>query len=318
MNKVKNKNQRILYIYTKLTTGQVVNKQELAEYFGVTAKSIQRDIEDVREYLETNVDILGFSATIEYDRFKNGYFMNDGTKVGLTSIEILALSKILIDSRAFTKAEIIELIEKLIAHNPANNDRMFINKVLSNELFHYQELQHKQIYKEYLWQIAEAMQEQRCIRIHYKKENHNELIYRKLQPVGLTFSEYYFYLIAFIVIDDGDEDCKDVDEMYPIIYRVDRIRKVDTLDEHFRIQYKDRFQEGEFRKRIQFMQGGKLEKIQFDFNGESLEAVLDRLPTARVINESNGIYTIAAETYGRGIDMWIRSQGERIQNYIRR
>lgn len=35
-------------------------------------------------------------------------------------------------------------------------------------------------------------------------------------------------------------------------------------------------------------------------------------------NESNSVYTISAETYGRGIDMWIRSQGERIENYIRK
>ena len=38
-----------------------------------------------------------------------------------------------------------------------------------------------------------------------------------------------------------------------------------------------RFQDGEFRKRIQFMQTGMLVKIKFYYNGPSLEAVLDRV-----------------------------------------
>ncbi len=317
-NVINDKTQRILHIYTQLTTGCIINKTELANYFNVNPKSIQRDIEDVREYLERNVDILGFSATIEYDRLRKGYFMNTGTRNGLTNTEILALSKILINSRAFTKSEVIELIGKLMEYGVEKKDREFIHKVLSNEMYHYQELQHKKVFKEYLWQIAVAIQKQKCIYISYKKENDTYMTYRKLQPVGLTFSEFYFYLIAFIVKDGQDESCKDIDEMYPIIYRVDRIRELNILDEHFAAKYKDRFQEGEFRKRIQFMQGGKLDRIQFEFKGESLEAVLDRLPTARVITGCNGVYTITAETYGRGIDMWVQSQGNRITNYIRR
>ncbi len=318
MNPTNDKIERVLHIYTKLSNGQVVNKNDLATYFNVTSKSIQRDIEDVREYLERNIDTLGVSSTIEYDRSRKGYFMNVGARSGLTNTEILALSKILIDSRAFTKAEVTELIEKLMANGIDKEDKTFIHKMLSNEMFHYQELQHKKIFKEHLWTIAEAMQKQKCISIYYKKENLDTLTYRKLQPVGLTFSEFYFYLIAFIVKDDQDESCKDIDEMYPIIYRVDRIQELNILEEHFVINYKDRFQEGEFRKRIQFMQGGKLDKIKFDFRGESLDAVLDRLPTAKVIGEKEGVYTITAETYGRGIDMWIRSQGERIENFVRK
>ena len=47
--------------------------------------------------------------------------------------------------------------------------------------------------------------------------------------------------------------------------------------------YKDRFKEGEFLNKIQYMYTGELVKIQFKFRGRSLEAILDRLPTANVI-----------------------------------
>lgn len=77
----------------------------------------------------------------------------------------------------------------------------------------------------------------------------------------------------------------------------------------------ERFEEGEFRKRIQFMYGGRLRKVRFKYSGESVEAVLDRLPTARVLGEEDGIYLVEAEVFGKGIDMWVRSQGELITDY---
>ena len=87
------------------------------------------------------------------------------------------------------------------------------------------------------------------------------------------------------------------------------------LAERFKIPYADRFEEGEFRKRIQFMYGGELRKIRFRYRGVSVEAVLDRLPTARILREEDGAYVIEAEVYGKGVDMWVRGQGEDITDY---
>lgn len=55
-----------------------------------------------------------------------------------------------------------------------------------------------------------------------------------------------------------------------------------TSDEHFRIQYKYRFQEGEMRKRIQFMYGGEQRRVRFEYTAPSVEVVLDRLSTAKI------------------------------------
>ena len=127
------------------------------------------------------------------------------------------------------------------------------------------------------------------------------------------FSEYYFYVTAFIDDEDVKEDFDVLNDAYPTIYRIDRIKKYKILDEHFHIPYANRFEEGEFRKRIQFMYGGKLQKVRFTYSGNSVEAVLDRLPTAVIENEQDGIYTISAEVFGKGIEMWLRSQGDMVK-----
>ena len=85
------------------------------------------------------------------------------------------------------------------------------------------------------------------------------------------------------------------------------------LEKHFHIPYNERFEEGEFRKRIQFMYGGKLQRVTFKYSGLNVEAVLDRLPTAKILSYENGIYTISAEVFGKEIDMWLRSQGDVVE-----
>ena len=81
----------------------------------------------------------------------------------------------------------------------------------------------------------------------------------------------------------------------------------------FQIPYADRFKDGEFRRRVHFMYPGPLRRVTFTYSGPSVEAVLDRLPTAKVLEEKEGIYTITAEAFGIGIDMWLGSQGDRVK-----
>ena len=64
-----------------------------------------------------------------------------------------------------------------------------------------------------------------------------------------------------------------------------------------------------------FHVAGKLRTIRFEFSGPSVQAVLDKLPTARII-ERLGCkkYLIKAEVYGDGIKMWLLSQGTWIKD----
>ena len=137
-----------------------------------------------------------------------------------------------------------------------------------------------------------------------------KLVTRRVQPVGIMFSEYYFYLTAFL---EDKEHFENPDDLFPTIYRIDRIRSFQVLEEHFQVPYRERFEEGEFRKRVQFMYGGRLERIRFRYTGLFLEAVLDRLPTAEVVAQDESGWTLSAEIFGKGIEMWLRSQGEYVQ-----
>ena len=61
------------------------------------------------------------------------------------------------------------------------------------------------------------------------------------------------------------------------------------------------------------MYGGKLQRVTFKYTGTDVDAVLNRLPTAIILDEEDGAYTINAEAFGSGIDMWLRSQGNNVR-----
>lgn len=85
------------------------------------------------------------------------------------------------------------------------------------------------------------------------------------------------------------------------------------MEERFTLPYANRFQEGEFRKRVQFMYAGSLERIRFRYTGKSVDAILDRLPTAKILSQEEHSFDIEAEVFGKGIVMWLLSQGERVE-----
>ena len=307
--------ERVLSIYTKLINGDIVRKPEFALKYGVNERSIQRDIEDIRTYLEREGAASGALNSVIYDRAEKGYRLQQIYKIKLTNSEILSICKILLDSRAFTKKEMESMLQKLIDCCVPKENQKLVTDLIRNEQFHYIEPHHKSVFIDKMWEIGQAIHSNQYIEIRYQGIQGSTVKTRKLKPLAIMFSEYYFYLAAFIDDDRVKENFNVINDAFPTIYRIDRIQGLKVLDEKFHIPYKDRFEEGEFRKRIQFMYGGKLRKVRFKYTGYSVEAVLDRLPTARIESEEDGAYIISAEVFGDGIDMWLRSQGKFIEKY---
>ena len=308
-----NKVGRVLQLYAKFADGYVISKAEEAAAYGVNERSIQRDIEDIRSFLDEDSLRTGIQNTIVYDRKRRGYRLESLYKLRLTNSEILALCKILLDSRAFTKPEMVEMLDKLVSCCVPESNQKLIRELIRNEEFHYVEPRHRTVFIDTMWELGQAIRETRYIEIDYFRVSDKKNVRRKLQPVAIMFSEYYFYLTAFIDDEDVRKGFDVLNDAFPTIYRIDRIQSLRVLDERFHIPYTSRFEEGEFRKRIQFMYGGRLQKVRFRYKGPDIDAILDRLPTAEVLDADQGVYTVEAEVFGKGIDMWLRSQGSFVE-----
>lgn len=294
---------RLLLLREELDKGKNINKEEIKRKFDIDDKTFQRDIDFLRAFYTENINP---EIEIKYNKKKNGYIL-ENNKDRFRNEEILAISKILLESRAFCKDELDELLRKLRLLSEEDEMKQ-VKEMIKNEKFNYVPLKHGKKLLDLIWELSKYITRQEIISINYTTKEGKSKVHR-IKPVSIMFSEYYFYIVSFMAdkfVEDG-----------PTIFRIDRIKKLQGIGENFEVPYLNRFEDGEFRKRVQFMLSGKLHTVKFEYTG-ILEVVQDRLPTAEVVEEiklDDGTkkYVITAEVYGKGIDMWLKSQGDKVK-----
>lgn len=277
-------------------------------------RSIQRDFEHIRSFLAERASADGTDQRhLVYSKEKKGYLLSGERGSLMTNSEILAVSKILLESRAFTRGEMEDILDKLIMGCVPLNNIKLVTELIANEKHHYVELHHQSHIQDKLWDLGKAIQKCRLLEITYHKQvSSKEIVKRMVEPMAVLFSEYYFYLNAYIVEPDREGNYKEKYN-FPTIFRIDRIVEYHETEETFHVTYADRFEEGEFRKRVQFMYAGELQHLRIRYTGRNVEAILDRLPTAEVVKKEECGYIVEAEVYGKGIIMWLLSQGDNVE-----
>lgn len=304
---------RLLYMYSRLVDGKMLYKKEEAQRFGCSLRSIQRDIEDLRSFLHEQNEASGLVQDLVYNQKLGAYQLVPPSRNLLSNEEVFATLKILLESRAFTKNELYPILDKLIDCCIPKTEQQRVSELIGNEKLLYVEPQHQDKFLKKMWELSGAVREQQEVTITYRRTDGVQ-VQRTVQPVGIMFSEFYFYLIAFLTPKDKQKVKFEIEnDPFPTIYRIDRIKGFTVTDKHFAVPYAKRFEEGEFRKRIQFMYGGHLQRLRFYFKGSCYEYILDRLPTAKVVLEDEKGTLIEAEVFGKGIDIWLKSQGELIE-----
>lgn len=293
-----NKNMRILEIFFRALHGESISVKKLATEYDVSTKSISRDINSLQDFLFEHRELMQ-NAELSYSYGEKAYVLKNDEF--LKNNELFAIVKIIIGSRAFSKDEILTIISKLKKFTTIQ-DKEKLENLIRKEIYHYHEVKSDcRSVIENMWKIVGAIEDKKVITITYYKMNRSE-VKRKIKPAAVMFSEYYFYLIAYTA---DDPDYKTV------YYRIDRISSIVENRENFTLERKYDFDEGDLREKNQFMFPGETVKICFEFSGLSLQAILDRLPTAKVVEKKeNGVSVIEAEVnHGRGIIMYLMSQG---------
>lgn len=290
------RSDRLLEVFYRALRGEALSLKNLADEYGVSTKSIVRTLNDIKAFLADHRDLMG-STELSYSHKDNCYhlYVDDF----LTNKELFALVEVMLGSRALPKNEVLALIEKLKVFTTAK-DREKLTEMISKEVYHYSEVKHDcESVQDMLWDIVNCIYEKREVSIEYYRSDRSYVVHR-VRPAAVIFIDYYFYLLAYIV-DRKTED--------PTYFRLDRIRNITVHRKKFDLNEIPDFDEGLLRKRSLFMWPGKLRRIRFEYTGPSVQAVLDKLPTAKVIEHQGESYLIEAEVYGEGIKMWLLSQG---------
>ncbi len=291
------KQYRVLEIFFRGLRGEDLSVQKLASEYNVSTKSITRSINELKDFLADHRELVG-NTELQYSYSDKCYrlYMDEF----LTNKELFALVEVMIGARAFSKIELLTLIDKLKKFTTPE-DRPKMSELIRKEIYHYPEVSHDcESVEDNLWKLVSCITEHKEISIEYYRMDRKWVTYR-IRPASVMFTDYYFYLIAFLTEGKTDK---------PYYFRVDRIMQIKIHHKKYDVYDFQNFDEGLLRKRSLFMWPGKFRTIRFEFSGPSVQAVFDKLPTARII-ERLGVkkYIIEAEVYGDGIKMWLLSQG---------
>lgn len=290
------KQERILEIFFRSLRGEDISVRKLATQYNVSTKSISRAINDIKAFLADHRDLVG-NTELQYSHRDKCYRLH--MDEFLTNKELFALIEVIIGARAFSKEELLLLTSKLKAFT-TTDDRAKLNELIRKELYHYTAVKHDcDSVQDMLWQLVNCITEKREITVEYFRSDRTHTTHR-LRPASVLFTDFYFYLIAFGTTGDTEK---------PLYFRIDRIKHLTIHRQKFTTDDAPTFDEGLLRQRSLFMWPGKLRTIRFAYTGISVQAVLDKLPTARVIERSGKTYIVEAEVYGDGIIMWLLSQG---------
>lgn len=287
---------RVLEIFFRGLRGEDLSVQRLADEYEVSTKSITRSLNDLKAFLADHRELVGHTE-LQYSHQDRRYrlYMDEF----LSNKELFALVEVMIGARAFSKEELLELTAKLKRFTTPE-DRQKLNELVRKELYYYPEVKHDcDSVQEYLWQLVNCIADKQEISIDYYRMDRKWVTHR-LRPASVIFTDYYFYLIAYMAEGLTDK---------PYYFRIDRIRQIVVHRKKFTTDDTPAFDEGMLRQQSLFMWPGKLQIIRFEFTGPSVQAVLDKLPTAKIIEREGRKYLIEAEVYGKGIKMWLLSQG---------
>ncbi|MDO4988053.1 MAG: WYL domain-containing protein [Synergistes sp.] len=290
------KQYRVLEIFFRGLRGEDISVKKLAEEYGVSEKSVSRSIGELKAFLADHRELVG-NTEFEYSYQSKCYrlYMDEF----LSAKELFALLEVLIGTKSFSKLELLAIVDKLKRFT-ASDDRKKLTELVSKELYHYTEVKHDcDSVQDMLWHLINCIHDKKEITIGYYRMDRNFVTHR-LCPASVMFADHYFYLIAFRA---------DSDMSSPLYFRVDRIKDITVHREHISACDTPEFDEGLLQQRSLLMWPGKLRTIRFEFTGPSVQAVLDKLPTAKIIERDGSKYLIEAEVYGDGIKMWLLSQG---------
>ena len=177
---------RLLYMYNRLVEGKAIYKVEEMERHNCSNRSLQRDIEDLRNFFYNQSVETGVVQELIYDKKIKGYRLVPPIRNILTNEEVFAVLKILLESRAFTQKELNPILDKLMDCCVPRENKRQVTDLISNEKFHYVALRNSSAIQDKLWEIGEEVKNQNLLEICYRKGgDEGKLIQTVVQPLAI-------------------------------------------------------------------------------------------------------------------------------------
>lgn len=284
-------NYRMADLIVRLMNGEVLKQADIQEKYGVSLRTSQRDIANVR------------SALAEYDAgdvVEEGGAYRLSRRSELPDFEMaLATSNILLGTRALAPAE-LEATLDFLSSGLSPRMREKVSQHLRFPKGSYIPLSKPTLLLERLKEIASAIANNKKLIFKYlsSQPSEPEPLIHHAQPITIFFEMHYFYIAMLSEERNGYW-----------LYRLDRITEIVKEVDGKKLTYEERFSLQDHRRQTYLVDSGDLTRIRFIYRNY-VQTALDFFPESRVIKQNDdGSVVIEAYVKIDGAMMWLLGQG---------
>jgi len=252
---------RLYEVDRLISQGQYPNCSFLAEHLEVHRRTVERDIERLRDF---------FGAPIEYDRRKKGYRYTEAFSlppVKLREGEAIALflgQKLLVQCKGTPLEEFVErAMLKIRALLPQEVD-VSLERAVDAVSFHVDPLRGKEVEVAQRYQVlVQAMEQRRAVDMKYYSASRDATTRRRIEPYHLRLVDGAWYCIGF---------CQERQEVRT--FAMDRILLLTVTDEHFEIP--DTFSIREYLGNSWIIERGTPTRIVIEFDASQVPYISEK------------------------------------------
>jgi len=296
MAKFKPQFTRLLLIDQRIREGKFPNCSTIAREHETSSKTIQRDIDYLRDFLH---------APIEYDSCKRGYFYSEPNyKMPALNINESDLFAICIAQKLLKQYEntpiygkLQSVFEKIEASLP---DKVAVlPSILEKRVSFFQEPR-TYINPEIWEKVFDALRQSRALKMQYQVPGHASPSEREVDPYHVVSYQGEWYLIAY---------CHFRKKI--LTFAISRIKNAEVLNTHFEIP-----RDFDFEKftgsHFGIYWGEKEYKVRIKFSPEVAPLIKERTwhPTQQIKENKDGSIILSFRTnYLLEVKRWVLSWG---------
>lgn len=288
---------RMAEMIFKLLSGDIINTQDVLDEYKVEYKAVTIDYRIIKKAIKK----IGSTYRLD-SKGSDHYFTSEGS---IDFEKALAIIKVVIGSQAFSKAEMIDIID-IFADLIPTEKRQTFKRMLAITVANYSSRITEPILNNFEI-LSQSINDRKTIRFTYNSgiESTDHKKEREGVPLSLYFSNKHFYSLIYLPEKNAT-----------YTYRVDRFSGIKKIRRHIDVPQTKRPDEGKLLKNTFLLSGGTY--IHYKFRYEALKRVaLDNVPNSHLSKDDDpdnpNVAIVEGDLYSQGAALWVLSQGTQVQ-----
>ena len=184
-----NKTGKMLALFDIMIHGHPLTKEQIATRFDVNARTANRYLAAIRQYLEEAEKEDGPRRELRYSREDRTYRIAEVENRFISKSELFAICKILLGGRTYSRKDLESLMNRLLQSAVLPEEQEEIKEFVKRELFDYLDPSHGKPDMDQLWEVAQAIKKHHVITFDYTKIGSAQGTPHRALPLGVVFSD---------------------------------------------------------------------------------------------------------------------------------